>query len=102
VKKIRLKLFSCGRIGRCGDALRGKSEGLPAELRQDGISVSTMCPGLMRTGSARNDEFKARHRDEYALISISAALPIHARTAAQRIIETCRNGERAAIQNNEL
>jgi short-subunit dehydrogenase len=31
-------------------ALAGFSEGMHAELREKGIGVTTMCPGLMRTG----------------------------------------------------
>src|SRR5947208_2088595 len=42
-------------------ALVGFSEGLRAELLKDGIRVTTVCPGLMRTGSARNAEFKGQH-----------------------------------------
>ena len=77
-------------------ALVGLSEGLRAELRKDGILVTTVCPGLMRTGSPRNAEFKGRHREEYAWFSISDALPltsISADRAAQQILEACRHGD---------
>src|SRR5262249_50390239 len=47
-------------------ALVGYSEGLRAELARDGIVVTTVCPGLMRTGSPRHAFFKGRHRAEYA------------------------------------
>ncbi len=43
-------------------ALVGLSKGLRAELLKDGIVVTTVCPGLMRTGSPRNADFKGRHR----------------------------------------
>ena len=43
-------------------ALTGFSEGLRAELANNGIAVTTVCPGLMRTGSPRNANFKGRHR----------------------------------------
>ena len=39
-------------------ALVGLSEGLRAELAKDGVVVTTVCPGLMRTGSPRNATFK--------------------------------------------
>ena len=39
-------------------ALVGLSEGLRAELRKDGILVTTVVPGLMRTGSPRQAEVK--------------------------------------------
>jgi NAD(P)-dependent dehydrogenase (short-subunit alcohol dehydrogenase family) len=39
-------------------ALVGFSKGLRAELMKDGIKVTTVCPGLMRTGSPRNADFQ--------------------------------------------
>src|SRR5205085_5737710 len=57
-------------------ALVGLSEGLHAELTQQGIVVTTVCPGMMRTGSPRNAEFKGRHRAEYAWFSIGGSLPL--------------------------
>jgi short-subunit dehydrogenase len=77
-------------------ALTGLSEGLRAELMKDGIIVTTICPGLMRTGSPRNAEFKGQHRAEYAWFSISDSLPItsiSAERAARRIINACKRGE---------
>jgi short-subunit dehydrogenase len=47
-------------------ARTGLSEGLRAELCQDGIYVTTVIPGLMRTGSPRNAIFKGQHRAEHA------------------------------------
>jgi NAD(P)-dependent dehydrogenase (short-subunit alcohol dehydrogenase family) len=38
-------------------ALVGLSDGLRAELAEHGITVTTACPGLMRTGSHLNAEF---------------------------------------------
>jgi NAD(P)-dependent dehydrogenase (short-subunit alcohol dehydrogenase family) len=81
-------------------ALVGLSEGLRAELLKDGIRVTTVCPGLMRTGSARNAEFKSQHRAEYALFSLSAALPfssMKAERAARQIISACKRGEAEVI-----
>jgi NAD(P)-dependent dehydrogenase (short-subunit alcohol dehydrogenase family) len=77
-------------------ALVGLSEGLRAELRKDGVLVTTVCPGLMRTGSPRNAKFKGRNQEEYAWFSISDSLPvtsISAERAASQIIEACRRGE---------
>lgn len=42
-------------------ALVGLSEGMRAELAKDGILVTTICPGLIRTGSAYNAIFKGKH-----------------------------------------
>ena len=77
-------------------ALVGLSEGLRAELSKDGIVVTTVCPGLMRTGSPRNADFKGRHRAEYAWFSISDALPgasMSAERAARQIMAACRRGD---------
>jgi short-subunit dehydrogenase len=81
-------------------ALVGFSEGLRAEVAKDGIVVTTVCPGLMRTGSARNAEFKGRHRAEYAWFSISDALPIlsmSAERAARQIIAACKRGDAKVV-----
>jgi short-subunit dehydrogenase len=77
-------------------ALVGLSEGLRAELQKDGVVVTTVCPGLMRTGSPRNATFKGQHRAEYAWFSISDALPVmamQAERAARQIIEACKRGD---------
>jgi NAD(P)-dependent dehydrogenase (short-subunit alcohol dehydrogenase family) len=77
-------------------ALVGLSEGLRSELAKDGIAVTTVCPGLMRTGSPRNATFKGQHRAEYAWFSISDALPVssmQAERAARQIISACKRGE---------
>ena len=77
-------------------ALVGLSTGLRTELAKDGILVTTVSPGLMRTGSPRNATFKGQHRKEYTWFSISDALPLvalDATTAAQRILRACQNGE---------
>ncbi|HET6422207.1 MAG TPA: SDR family oxidoreductase [Planctomycetaceae bacterium] len=79
-------------------ALVGYSEGLATVLAEEGISVTTVTPGLMRTGSARNAEFKGRHRAEYAMFGIAAALPgitVDSKTAARRIVEACRRRDPA-------
>jgi NAD(P)-dependent dehydrogenase (short-subunit alcohol dehydrogenase family) len=81
-------------------ALAGYSLGLHAELARKGISVTTVCPGLMRTGSARNAWFKAQHRAEYGWFSLSAALPFtstSARSAARRIVRAAIRRERLVV-----
>ena len=77
-------------------ALVGLSKGLRAELMKDGIKVTTVCPGLMRTGSPRNADFKGQHRFEYAWFSISDALPlltVSAENAARQIVRACKRGQ---------
>ena len=81
-------------------ALVGLSEGLRAELAKDGIVVTTVCPGLMRTGSPRHAFFKGQHRAEYAWFSISDALPLisqSAERAAKRIIAACKRGDAEVV-----
>ncbi len=77
-------------------ALVGFSEGLRSELLKDGIYVTTVCPGLMRTGSPRNAMFKSQHRAEHAWFAISDATPgisISAQSAARRIVRALCHGE---------
>jgi NAD(P)-dependent dehydrogenase (short-subunit alcohol dehydrogenase family) len=78
----------------------GFSEGLRAELAKDGIVVTTVCPGLMRTGSPRNAKFKGQHRAEYAWFSIGDSLPIlsiSAESAARKVLNACRHGDAVLI-----
>jgi len=77
-------------------ALVGLSDGMRAELAKDGIHVTTVCPGLMRTGSPVNAQFKGRHRDEFTWFVLGDSLPlasIDARRAARQIIKACRYGD---------
>lgn len=77
-------------------ALVGFSQGLRAELAKDGVVVTTVCPGLMRTGSPRNATFKGQHRAEYAWFSISDSLPVasmSAERAARQILAACKRGD---------
>ena len=77
-------------------ALVGLSDSVRAELDQYGIRVTTVSPGLMRTGSPLNADFKGQHQLEYTWFAISDSLPgltISAERAARKIIEACRYGE---------
>jgi NAD(P)-dependent dehydrogenase (short-subunit alcohol dehydrogenase family) len=81
-------------------ALVGLSEGLRAELRKDGIHVTTVVPGLMRTGSPRHASFKGRHRAEYSWFSIADALPglsMDADRAARQIVAALRLGRAEVV-----
>lgn len=76
-------------------ALVGFSDGLRAEVARYGIRVTTVCPGLMRTGSPINVSFKGDAAKEFAWFAFSDRLPflsMSARTAARRILEACRRG----------
>lgn len=76
-------------------ALVGLSEGLRAALLKDGIYVTTVCPGLMRTGSSGHAEFKGQNRAEFAWFSVCASTPllsISADRAADQIIRAAGEG----------
>lgn len=77
-------------------AAYGLSEGLFAELRKDGISVTTVVPGLMRTGSPENAFFKGRKELEFAWFTAGDSQPLtamSARRAARRIVRAARRRE---------
>ncbi|WP_026735593.1 SDR family NAD(P)-dependent oxidoreductase [Fischerella sp. PCC 9605] len=81
-------------------ALVGLSEGMRSELARDGIVVTTVCPGLMRTGSPYNAYFKGNYRQEYAWFSISDSLPIlsiSAESAARQIIAAAKRGDAEVV-----
>src|SRR6266446_536509 len=76
-------------------ALVGLSEGLSAELRASGIVVTTVCPGLMRTGSPRHATFKGRHDAEYTWFNLADNFPLlsmDVERAARRILRAVRYG----------
>lgn len=76
-------------------ALVGLSEGLRAELSKHGIVVTTVCPGLMRTGSVYNAFFKGKHREELTWFALAASMPlftISAERAASMILFATRLG----------
>lgn len=75
----------------------GFSEGLSAELRSKGIRVTTICPGLMRTGSHLNAEFKGQAEQEYRWFSSAAGVPglsTSVRAAARKIVAAISHGKR--------
>lgn len=77
-------------------ALSGLSDGVRHEVAKHGISVTTVFPGLMRTGSPYHASFKGRHREEFAWFAISDSVPlltIDARRAARQIVDACRHGD---------
>ena len=77
-------------------ALAGLSQGMRGALARDDIYVTTVFPGLMRTGSPRNAEVRGRHESEYAWFSIADSLPglsINSRRAARKIVAACRRGD---------
>lgn len=81
-------------------AALGFSEGLHAELSKDGITVVTVVPGLMRTGSHINAFVKGRQQVEYTLFGLLATLPftsMPASLAARQIVQATRRGDAEVI-----
>jgi NAD(P)-dependent dehydrogenase (short-subunit alcohol dehydrogenase family) len=77
-------------------ALYGLSIGSRVELVKDNIFVTTVCPGLMRTGSPRHAFIKGQQRAEYAWFEIMDSLPLtsmSAERAAQQIVRACEYGD---------
>lgn len=77
-------------------ALVGLSNGMQAELAKDNITVTTVNPGLMRTGSPPNAFFKGQHKEEYAWFAISDGMPLismNSERAARQIIAACKAGQ---------
>jgi NAD(P)-dependent dehydrogenase (short-subunit alcohol dehydrogenase family) len=78
----------------------GFSEGLRAKLAQDGISVTTIVPGLMRTGSFLNAFFKGRQEAEFTWFALGSSLPLismDAERAARQIVSAAKRGESERI-----
>jgi NAD(P)-dependent dehydrogenase (short-subunit alcohol dehydrogenase family) len=95
-------------------ALTGFSDAIRAELARDNIHVTTVAPGMMRTGSHVNAKFKGKHDSEFAWFAASAGAPLlsmNADRAARKILAACRRGQpsltltfatRTAILGNAL
>jgi NAD(P)-dependent dehydrogenase (short-subunit alcohol dehydrogenase family) len=81
-------------------ALTGFSDAIRAELARDNIHVTTVAPGMMRTGSHVNAKFKGKHDMEFAWFAASAGAPvisINADRAARKILAACRRGQPSLI-----
>jgi short-subunit dehydrogenase len=76
-------------------ALVGFSEGLHAELRHKKVRVTTVCPGLMRTGGEAHAEFTGQTKKERRWFTLAANTPIltaSVRHAANKIYLAVANG----------
>ncbi|RYF69412.1 MAG: SDR family oxidoreductase [Cytophagaceae bacterium] len=81
-------------------ALVGYSEGLRAEIARDDVYVTTICPGLIRTGSPRQAQVRGQHEKEYAWFKIGDSLPglsASAERVASEIVEAARYGDAERI-----
>jgi short-subunit dehydrogenase len=69
------------------------SEGLRAELGAHPVAVTTVVPGLMRTGSHLNAQFTSQADEEFTWFSLGASLPVlsmDAEVAARQIVGAMR------------
>ncbi|MFF7590431.1 SDR family NAD(P)-dependent oxidoreductase [Kitasatospora purpeofusca] len=75
-------------------AAAGFSQGLRAELAGTGISVTTVLPGLMRTGSHTAARFHGRPGAEYRWFAAAAGLPLLSMDAERAARAIVRAAER--------
>jgi short-subunit dehydrogenase len=76
-------------------ALVGFSQGLHAELRHKGVRVTTVCPGLMRTGAEAHAEYTGQTKKEQRWFTLAAKTPIltaSVRHAANKIYNAVAAG----------
>lgn len=77
-------------------ALTGFSDAIRTELARDNILVTTVTPGLMRTGSHIHAKFKGDHSAEYKWFDWSRKIPfasISVERAARKILSACGRGK---------
>lgn len=76
-------------------ALAGLSESITPELMAHNIKVTTVYPGLMRTGSPVQAVFKGDHSKEYAWFASGDVMPgisVSAEYAASQILKAMKQG----------
>jgi NAD(P)-dependent dehydrogenase (short-subunit alcohol dehydrogenase family) len=77
-------------------ALVGISDTFRAEMARTGIRVTTVTPGLMRTGSPFNALFAGRHREEFTWFTLAGSMPlitVGAERAAAIVVDALRHGD---------
>jgi short-subunit dehydrogenase len=87
--------YSCAKF-----AAVAYSMGMRAELAGSGVRVTTVVPGLMRTGSHLRADFGGRQEREYAWFALGASLPLvsmGAERAARRIVDAIARGRREVV-----
>lgn len=87
--------YSTAKFGAVGFA-----RGLRTELRASKVTVTTITPGLMRTGSHVRAQFVGDHAAEYAWFGAGASLPgisIDADVAAARIVDGVLRGRAMVV-----
>ena len=81
-------------------ALVGLSDALRTEVARDNIYVTTVTPGLMRTGSEVHAKFKGDHAAEFESFAGASKIPfasISAERAARKILAAAARGQPALV-----
>lgn len=81
-------------------ALVGLSDAFRSELARENILVTTVTPGLMRTGSEIHAKFKGDRAAEEKAFSGASKMPlasISAERAARKIVAACARGKPALV-----
>jgi NAD(P)-dependent dehydrogenase (short-subunit alcohol dehydrogenase family) len=81
-------------------AQAGLSAVLAQELRPRGVTVSTIHPGLMRTGSHLNARFRGELQKEFAVFALASGLPVismGAERAGRLILSAVRRGQAEVV-----
>ena len=81
-------------------AFAGYSQGLAAEVARDRVRVTTVLPGLMRTGSPPNATFAGQTKKEYALFALGDATPlstVSVEHAAKVIVDGAERGAQRVV-----
>jgi short-subunit dehydrogenase len=90
-----LSSYSCAKA-----AAVAFSDGLRGEVGHFGIDVTTIIPGLMRTGSHVNAYFKGNHVAESSWFGVAASLPLlslNAESAARLAVKAVCAGKTEAV-----
>lgn len=91
----RLLPYCCAKF-----ALTGFSQGISAELAREHIHVLTVMPGLMRTGSYLQAQFKGEAEHEFTWFGLAANMPglsAPASYAARRIRRAVERGRHTLV-----
>lgn len=88
--------YSCAKF-----AIAGFAAGLRAEVASSGITVTSVYPGLMRTGSHVQAEFGGNQAEEYGWFALGASAPYPVSSSAERaarlIVGALRRGDAECI-----
>ncbi|RYX83769.1 SDR family oxidoreductase [bacterium] len=75
--------------------LVGLSDALRHEVAKDGVLVTTVCPGIIRTGSHVQAKFKGHQKSEYKMFKLGAISPlaVDPTVASKLIVDAMRYGD---------